>query len=183
MKSIASLCLEQIKLKEYGDALKAEDPRPLLNNFLKGCGFGLGQFFQFWGIALMYWFGAWVLHNNPDTYTFTDFVVSMFALFFSLYGLTVALEGATDRKRATLAADRIFDLIDRKSAIDPLSDSGFPSDRHLPVDVELNESCRHLHDRHHNHNHKHHATLGDAHHTKTGTPKGAGGFKITEAEV
>lgn len=129
IKTVASMCLEQTKLKEYGAALRAQNPRPLLTNFLKGCGFGLGQFFQFWGFAIMYWFGAWILHNNPDTYEFTDFVVSMFALFFSLYGLTVALEGATDRKRAMLAANRIFDLIDRKSPIDPLSDAGLMGDK------------------------------------------------------
>lgn len=140
IKSIASLCLEQTKLKEYGEALRAEDPRPLLTNFLKGCGFGLGQFFQFWGIALMYWFGAWVLQEKHGTYDFTDFVVSMFALFFSLYGLTVALEGATDRKRATLAADRIFDLMDRTSAIDPLSDAGLMGKNSIKAADEDNET-------------------------------------------
>lgn len=122
IRSIASLCLEEAKLKEYRKALRAENPRPFVNDFLKGCGFGLGQFFQFWGISLMYWFGAWLLHNYYPTYTFRDFVISMFSMFFSLYGLTVALEGATDRKRAKLAADRIFNLIDRTSAIDPLSE-------------------------------------------------------------
>ena len=44
----------------------------------------------------------------------------MFALFFSLYGMTVALEGVTDRKRAKMAAERIFTLVDRESLIDPL---------------------------------------------------------------
>ena len=122
IRSIASLCLEKAKLKEYKSALRAENPRPFVNNFLKGCGFGLGQFFQFWGLSLMYWFGAWLLHSYYPTYTFRDFVISMFSMFFSLYGLNVALEGATDRKRAKLAADRIFNLIDRTSAIDPLSE-------------------------------------------------------------
>ena len=72
----------------------------------------------------MWFFGAGLLHNYPNTYTFRDFIISQFGLFFSLYGLTVALEGATDRKRANLAADRIFELTDRKSAIDPLSNDG-----------------------------------------------------------
>ena len=46
----------------------------------------------------------------------------MFGLFFSLYGMTVALEGVTDRKRAKMAAERIFNLVDRESLIDPLKD-------------------------------------------------------------
>ena len=122
IRTIASLTLENTKLREYHDALWAENRKPLLNNFLKGSGFGLGQFFQFWGIALMFWFGAWILHNHHDKFSFRDFLICMFGLFFSIYGLTVALEGATDRKRAKLAADRIFTLIDRQSAIDPLSE-------------------------------------------------------------
>jgi hypothetical protein len=43
---------------------------------------------------------------------------------FSLYGLSVAFEGAIDRNKAKLAADRIFDIIDRESAIDPLGENG-----------------------------------------------------------
>jgi hypothetical protein len=35
-----------------------------------------------------------------------------------------AAQNATDRKKAKEAARRIFELIDRQSAIDPLSDEG-----------------------------------------------------------
>ena len=123
-RTVASLTLEDRKLKEYSDALRKENPTPVKTNFLKGSGFGTGQFFQYWSLGLMWFFGAWLLHNYPNTFTFRDFIISQFALFFSLYGLTVALEGATDRKRANLAADRIFELTDRKSTIDPLSKDG-----------------------------------------------------------
>jgi ATP-binding cassette subfamily B (MDR/TAP) protein 1 len=124
IRTVASLTMEESKLREYDEALRAEDPTPMKTNFVKGSGFGLGQLFQMWGIALMFWFGAWLLHNNPDKYEFRDFIIAMFALFFSLYGLTLAFEGATDRRRAKLAADRIFALTDRKSAIDPFSEEG-----------------------------------------------------------
>jgi len=48
----------------------------------------------------------------------------MFAMMFSLYSLTMAAEGAVDSKRAEKAAHRIFELSDRQSKIDPLSESG-----------------------------------------------------------
>ena len=124
VRTVAALTLEERKLEEYSEALRRENPTPVKTNFCKGSGFGTGQFFQYWGLALMIFFGAWLLHTYPNTYTFRDFIISQFSLMFSLYGLTVALEGATDRKRANLAADRIFDLTDRKSAIDPLSKEG-----------------------------------------------------------
>jgi ATP-binding cassette subfamily B (MDR/TAP) protein 1 len=122
IRTVAALTLEEVKLREFSEALDAENPRPIVNNYLMGAGFGLGQFFQFWGLALMFWFGGWLLHNHPENYSFRDFNISMFGLFFSLYGLTLALEGATDRKRAKIAAQRIFNLVDRESLIDPLKE-------------------------------------------------------------
>ena len=53
IRTIASLTMEESKLDEYTDALLAEDPKPIQTNFLKGSGFGLGQFFQMWGMGLM----------------------------------------------------------------------------------------------------------------------------------
>ena len=48
----------------------------------------------------------------------------MFALLFSFTGLSIAAEGAVDRKKAKRAAARIFQLTDRHSLIDPLSTEG-----------------------------------------------------------
>jgi ABC-type multidrug transport system fused ATPase/permease subunit len=85
---------------------------------------GLGQFVQMWGMALMFYFGGWLLQRYPDKYSFRDYLISMFSLFFSLYGLAIASQGLANRDKAKLAAQRIFDLIDRKSMIDPLSIEG-----------------------------------------------------------
>jgi hypothetical protein len=38
--------------------------------------------------------------------------------------LFLPIQGATDREKAKDAAERIFDLIERKSDIDPLSEEG-----------------------------------------------------------
>jgi hypothetical protein len=48
----------------------------------------------------------------------------MFSLLFSLSALGIAAQGVTDRDKAKLAAERIFELTDRESRIDPLSDEG-----------------------------------------------------------
>ena len=42
----------------------------------------------------------------------------------SLSGTAAAAQGATDRGKANAAAQRIFELVDRKSSIDPLSEGG-----------------------------------------------------------
>lgn len=77
-----------------------------------------------WGMALMFWWGGWLLANYGDVFSYRDYLVSMFGLFFSLYGLALAAEGMVDKEKAKRAAARIFELIDRKSLIDPLSETG-----------------------------------------------------------
>ena len=48
----------------------------------------------------------------------------MFSLLFSLFGLGAAAMGATDRDKALSAASRIFELIEKTSPIDSLSEEG-----------------------------------------------------------
>jgi hypothetical protein len=79
---------------------------------------------QMWGIALMFWWGGWLLFNYPGVYSFRDYLISMFSLLLALPGLTIAAEGAVDGNKAKLAAARIFELTDRQSLIDPLSTEG-----------------------------------------------------------
>jgi len=79
---------------------------------------------QMWGTSLMFWWGGWLLFNYESSFTYRDYLISMFALLFSLYGLTIAAQGAVDRDKAKRAAARIFDLTDRQSLIDPLSSHG-----------------------------------------------------------
>jgi hypothetical protein len=82
------------------------------------------MFIQQWINALQLWFGAWVLFNNPDKFEFKDFLISNFALLFSLFGLGAAFQDIADRKETEKSASRIFFLLDRRSKIDPLSDEG-----------------------------------------------------------
>lgn len=74
--------------------------------------------------ALQFWWGGWLIFKYPDVFGFNDFLISMFALLFSLFALGAAAQGATDKKKAEAAAGRLFYLINRPSAIDPLSSEG-----------------------------------------------------------
>merc|ERR1719221_2380897 len=78
--------------------------------------------------ALQFWWGGWLLFNYPDSFTFNDFLISMFSLLFALFALGASAQGAADKKKAEAAAGRLFYLINRKSAIDPLSTSGIKLD-------------------------------------------------------
>jgi len=124
IRTVASLTVEEKRAVEYEEALEAEDPNPIKNNIIKGGASGLGQFVQMWGMALMFWWGGYLLVNYPWAFEYRDFLISMFSLMFSLSGMAVAAQGATNRDKAKVAAARIFDLTDRESAIDPLGEGG-----------------------------------------------------------
>lgn len=124
IKTVASLSLEATRSKQYAEALHQEDPTPLKSNCINGASSGLGPLFQQWSLALLYWWGGWLIAHFPNLYTPRGFLISMFSLLFSLSGMAAAAQGATDRSKALAAAARTFDLMERVSQIDPLSTEG-----------------------------------------------------------
>lgn len=124
IRTVAALSIERMRANEYVRAISMESPSSLKSNALKGFASGLGVFVQFWGMALMFWWGGFLLNKYPDSFTFRDFLISLNSLLFSLSGLSVAIMGATDSAKAKLAANRIFKLLDSESPIDSLSKEG-----------------------------------------------------------
>jgi len=124
IRTVASLTLEPKRAEAYAHALAEEDEHPVRNSILKGSGSGLGQFTQMWGFGLMFFFGGWLLNEYPGKFTYRDYLIALFAFMFSLYGLAAAFEGTVDREKAKAAAVRLFEVIERKSMIDPLADEG-----------------------------------------------------------
>lgn len=141
----------------------------------------------------MYWWGAWLLLNYPGSFQYRDFLFSMFSLLFGLEGIGVSMQGATDRDKAKLAAHRIFELTDRQSAIDPLSEEGkknipplhdheqrrssrslSPEDRsrdmkQMTYDDSHHDGLSHEHKHHHHrHHHRHHGHHHPHHHDHDG---------------
>lgn len=84
VRTVASMTLEERRLKEYSEALDSEDMHPVRNSIVKGGAGGLGQFVQMWGLALMFFFGGWLLENSDD-FTFRDYLISMFGMCPLLY--------------------------------------------------------------------------------------------------
>ena len=125
MRTVASLNIEEIKKKEYSAALKSKQPSFLNGACKSGSSGGFAQLAQFWSMGLLFWWGGYILSTYPDTWSYRDFLMAMFALLVSISGTALGSSaGTTDKKSAEEAADRIFSLIDRESAIDPLSKAG-----------------------------------------------------------
>ena len=124
IRTVAALNMERQRYKDYVQALQKSEPQAVLNSVKSGATSGLSMLIQQWSNALQFWWGGWLLFNYPEVFTFEDFLVSMFALLFSLFALGAATQGASDKDKAKKAAGRIFYLLGRKSAIDPLGTEG-----------------------------------------------------------
>jgi len=130
IKTVAALSMEKPRIDTYNEVIDKKSSRnSMKRNMITGSGMGFGTFFQMWGYGLMFYWGAWLLnrperryYGNPNG--FRDFNISLFALMMSLSGLAAAVHGITDADKAKAAAVRIFQLIDRESEIDPLSETG-----------------------------------------------------------
>lgn len=86
IRTVASLTIEKTREEEFDKALTEENAHPFRANLIKGSASGLGQFVQMWGTALMFWWGGYLLANY-NSFTYRDFLISMFSLLFSLSGM------------------------------------------------------------------------------------------------
>jgi ATP-binding cassette, subfamily B (MDR/TAP), member 1 len=124
MRTVSALTLERERFANYEKALFMSEPSHGKAAFMAGITSGLSMFIQQWINALQMWFGGYLLFTNPLTYTFKDFLIANFAILFGLFGLAGAFQDITDKKAVEESAGRIFHLLERKSAIDPLSEEG-----------------------------------------------------------
>jgi len=122
IRVVASLSMEGDRVEEYSTALAKKSYPGFLRNMMAGSGQGFGSFFQMWGYGLMFYTGSWLLLNRG--YEMRDYLIALNTLMLSLTGLSASMAGLTDANKAKAAANRIFDLLDRVSTIDPLSDAG-----------------------------------------------------------
>ena len=124
IRTVAALTLENERFEDYEQALVNSEPNFAFEAFMSGLTAGLSMFIQQWINALQMWFGGYLLFTFPEKYAFKDFLISNFAVLFSLFGLGAAFQDISDRKEVEKSAGRIFYLLDRKSEIDPLSNEG-----------------------------------------------------------
>jgi len=124
IRTVSALTLEEQKCKDYEAALAKVDGNVMKESAVSGSLSGLSIAIQQWVNALQFWWGGWLMYKYPDVFDFNSFLISMFALLFSLFALGAAAQGATDKKKAEAAAGRLFYLINRESANDPLDTEG-----------------------------------------------------------
>lgn len=123
MQTVAALNIECKRCEKYADAVHAEERLLIKNSIVDGASSGLSMLVQQWTNAFQIWWGAWILHNYPNLFSFKDFLVSLLTLLFSLFGMAVAGSNTSDRAECEKSAQRITNLLQQESTIAPLENS------------------------------------------------------------
>lgn len=128
MRSVAALTLQQRKFEEFKQSLHEAEPNNYRESVKTAISHGMAYLLHHWVDSLLLFFAGWLLHSYRDRFNFLDVLNSNFALYFSLFGLGVALKEIADREEIKQATSRVFYILDRTSALDPLSGTGHKLD-------------------------------------------------------
>ena len=124
IRTVAALNMERICFEKYIDVERKFESENKWSALKSGMTAGSAVLIQNWANALLFWWGGYLLINYPDKFTFEDFLISMFSLLFSLFGLGTAFMDVKDKNKCIESAKRVFYLLKRESRIDPLSEDG-----------------------------------------------------------
>jgi ATP-binding cassette subfamily B (MDR/TAP) protein 1 len=128
MKTVASLALEENRAALYSKKLDQEKKSTSRQQIVGGLAAGLGEMIRMFIYALIFWFGGWAINEDPGQFGFLDFLITMFVFVFSVSGLAGSVSRIANQDSALDAASRVFELINRKSLIDPLTNEGIMLD-------------------------------------------------------
>eukprot|EP01105_Mastigella_eilhardi_P005939 TRINITY_DN175_c0_g3_i2.p1 TRINITY_DN175_c0_g3~~TRINITY_DN175_c0_g3_i2.p1 ORF type:complete len:1313 (-),score=403.59 TRINITY_DN175_c0_g3_i2:66-4004(-) len=149
IKTVVTLTLEDVMLKEYVHELAKPHRSGIKTGFLVGFGTCISEF-AFCSInALSYWYGSKLITEGKAD--FEKMMIASMAVMFGAMALGNIASYSPDYGKAKVACKQIFALFDRHPLIDIVSDSGlkpaevrgeigfrkarfsYPSRRHVPV--------------------------------------------------
>jgi ATP-binding cassette subfamily B (MDR/TAP) protein 1 len=124
IRTVSALNMERSRYDDYVMAIKKKEDFSLWSSVKVGSISGFSFLVQQCVTALEFGWGGWLLIHYPGHFTFQNFLISAFSLLFALFALGTSSIGAVEKKEMQAAAQRIFELVNRKSTIDSLSSEG-----------------------------------------------------------
>ncbi|KAF0430296.1 P-loop containing nucleoside triphosphate hydrolase protein [Gigaspora margarita] len=129
MRTIAALTREETFKNTYQDALKEPHKIAIKGSLLSSFGFGTSQGILYFIWSLAFWYGSKLVETGE--YDLQRMLRVMFAVVFTAVSLGQMSTFAPDVAKAKVAALSIFEILDRKSLINPTDNEG--KDRPAPV--------------------------------------------------
>ncbi|CAG8455912.1 13526_t:CDS:10 [Dentiscutata erythropus] len=129
IRTIASLTRENTFKHLYGVSLQNPHKIAVKGSMVSSIGFGLSNGLLFYVYALAFWYGSRLV--GAQEYTTGNMMKVLFAVVFCAIAAGQASTFAPNTAKAKVSALSIFELLDRKSNIDPTQNEG--KDRPTPV--------------------------------------------------
>ncbi|XP_057454847.1 ABC transporter B family member 21-like [Lotus japonicus] len=127
IRTIASFCAEEKVMELYNTKCKGPVKTGIQQGLVSGTGFGVSFFLLFSVYATTFYAGAKFVDARKAS--FSDVFRVFFALTMAAVGVSQSSSLAPDSSKAKTATASIFEIIDRKSKIDPSDESGTTLDR------------------------------------------------------
>jgi ATP-binding cassette subfamily B (MDR/TAP) protein 1 len=121
IKTVVAFGGESNEIKRYCEKLDKAEKFGIKKAIYNGIGIGSIQFVMFCVYALAFWYGSTLV---PVTMSAGQVLNVIFAIIIGAFSLGNATPHISSIGAALGAAKTIFDIIERKSSIDPLSESG-----------------------------------------------------------
>ncbi|KAH6787539.1 P-glycoprotein 11 [Perilla frutescens var. hirtella] len=134
IRTVASFCAEEKVMEMYRNKCEGPMKNGIRQGMVSGVGFGLSYALLFLVYATSFYAGARLVQDGKIT--FSDVFRVFFALTMAAIGISQSSSLAPDSSKAKGAAASIFELLDRKSKIDPSDESGVKLDS-IKGEIEL----------------------------------------------
>lgn len=122
IRTVSSFCAEEKVVNLYEEKCQKPLKSGIRQGYVSGTGLAFSNFVLFACYALSFWFGARLVQQNKTT--FGDVFKVFFAITFSALGVSQSASLTPDLTKTKLAVNSVFELLDRKSRIDPFDVSG-----------------------------------------------------------
>lgn len=136
IRTVAGLHKEEHFANEYSKALLKPHEEALKKSHLRGAAFGFAQAMPFFAYAVSMFYGGYLVNENQLTYEKLFKVAEALILGTMMVGQAVAF--APNYSKAKVAAARIFQLLERRPAIETSSGVGLRLSGHVE-NIELQD--------------------------------------------
>ncbi|GKD14681.1 ABC transporter B family member 21-like protein, partial [Tanacetum coccineum] len=134
IRTVASFCAEEKLVKEYRNKCDTPKKKGIQQGLISGVGFGVSNSLLFIMYAASFYAGARFVEAGITTYS--DIFRVFFALTMTAYAVSQSSSFAPDTGKAMSSAVSVFNILDRKSEIDPSDESGMTLDT-VKGEIEL----------------------------------------------
>lgn len=138
IRTIAAFCAEEKVLDLFIRALEEPKKKSFMRGQLSGVGYGLSQFFMYASYGLALWYASTLVEAGKAE--FGEVLKVFMVLIITAFGVAETLALAPDIVKGSHALTSIFEILDRKTAIDPENSVGEEVTR-IFGEIELKHVC------------------------------------------